>query len=119
MARQDISIIRGTSNVFTLSVANADGSPFILEEGQSLIFAVKKRLMTDNRVLIKKIKHRVDEGTYYLELMPEDTKDLELGKYYYDVGLQYGEKIFFNIIEASIFEIRPNISQLGDGNEHV
>jgi len=113
--KQDLSIVRGTSNVFGLVVTDADGDPFIIESGQVLVFGVKKRPKDEDRVLIKTITHSVDDGTYYLELTPADTADLEPGKYFYDVGLQHGANVFFNVIEASVFEIKPNITELGDG----
>lgn len=112
---QDISIVRGTSNVFGLAITNPDGSPFMLEAGQVLVFAVKKRPTDTERLLVKKVIHSVDEGTYYLELFPSDTLSFEAGKYFYDVGLQQGGSVFFNVIEASVFDVKPNISQLGDG----
>ena len=115
MAKNDISIVRGTSNVFGLAITNTDGSPFTLEGGQVLVFAVKKKPKDIERVLVKKVVHSIDEGTFYLELYPSDTADLEAGKYFYDVGLQQGASVFYNVIEASVFEIKPNISQLGDG----
>ena len=115
MAKHDLSIVRGTSNVFGLAITNADGSPFVLEDNQTLVFAVKRKLKDEDRILIKKITNIVEVGTYYLELFTTDTAELDPGKYYYDVGLQYGGSVFFNVIEASIFEIKPNISQLGDG----
>lgn len=116
MAKHDLSIVRGTSNVFGLAITNADGTPFVLEDNQTLVFAVKKNPKKYDRVLVKKVSHSVEEGIYYLELFPSDTTDIEPGRYYYDVGLQYGESVFFNVIEASVFEIKPNISQLGDGS---
>lgn len=115
MAKQDIAIVRGTSNVFGLAITNADGSPFVLEDGQTLVFAVKRRLRDEDRVLIKTITNSIEVGTYYLELFPADTAELDPGKYYYDVGLQQGGSVFFNVIEASLFDIKPNVSQLGDG----
>lgn len=116
MAKHDLSIVRGTSNVFGLAITNADGTPFVLEDNQTLVFAVKRKLKDEDRVLIKKVTHSVEEGTFYLELFPSDTMDLDIGKYYYDVGLQYGGSVFFNVIEASVFEIKANVSQLGDGS---
>ena len=116
MAKHDLSIVRGTSNVFGLAITNADGTPFVLEDNQTLVFAVKRKLKDEDRVLIKKVTHSVEEGTFYLELFPSDTMDLDIGKYYYDVGLQYGESGFFNVIEASVLEIKANVSKLGDGS---
>lgn len=111
----DISIVRGTSNVFGIEIVNANGEPFVLETGQVLVFAIKKRPKDADRVLVKTITHSVNTGTFYLELFPSDTEDLEPGRYVYDVGLQHGESVFFNVIEASTFEIKPNVSKCGDG----
>lgn len=111
----DISIVRGTSNVFGLVITVPNGDPLVLEEGQTVVFAVKKKPKDDERVLVKKVTHSVADGTFYLELFPADTAELDPGKYFYDVGLQHGDSVFYNVIEASVFEIKPNISELGDG----
>lgn len=113
--KHDLSIVRGTSNSFGITVTDAEGNVFTLETGQVLVFAIKKRPKDEERVLVKPITHTVN-GEYYLELSPADTADLAPGKYFYDVGMQHGESIFYNIIEASVFEIKPNISELGDGS---
>lgn len=112
--KQDISIVRGTTAAFGIVINDAAGNPFVLEPGQVLVFGLKKRPKDDERVLIKKFTNRV-EDQYYLELSAADTADLEPGKYFYDVGLQHGNNVFYNIIEASAFDIKPNITELGDG----
>ena len=115
MKHQDIEIVRGTTNTFGITLTDAEGKFFTLESGQVLVFALKKRPKDVERVLVKQITSKLD-GEYYLELSPGDTAELEPGKYFYDVGLQQGETVFYNIIEASVFDIKPNISELGDGS---
>ena len=115
MKHQDIEIVRGTTNTFGITLTDAEGKFFTLESGQVLVFALKKRPKDVERVLVKKVTNRV-EGVYYLEITPEDTADLETGKYFYDVGMQQGSDVFYNIIESSVFDIKPNISELGDGS---
>lgn len=112
--KHDLSIVRGTTAAFGITVTDAEGDVFTLETGQVLVFALKKRPKDEERVLVKQIRNTAGVQ-YYLELTPADTADLEPGKYYYDVGMQHGENTFYNIIEASVFEIKPNISELGDG----
>lgn len=112
--KQNISVIRGTNCMFGLVITNADGTPFSLSGGQALTFAVKKRPTDEERVLVKKVTNSVSAGTFYLELVPADTSELEPGRYFYDVGLQSGSS-FYNVIEASELDIKPNISELGDG----
>ena len=112
---EKLAIVRGTTNSFGISVFGVDGKPYVLEENQVLVFGLKRKLTDNERVLIKTITNKVDDA-YLLELTPEDTANLETGKYYYDVGLQYGDSVFYNVIEASGFEIKPNITELGDGS---
>ena len=109
-----IEIVRGTTNSFGITIRNQDGSLHTLETGQVLVFGLKENELDEHRVLTKKITHTVN-GDCYLELSPEDTKDLRPGHYYYDIGLQHGDYIFYNVIEVSSFIIRPNITMLGDG----
>ena len=111
---QPLEIVRGTTNAFSLAVANANGAPYTLEAGQVLVFGLKLGKTDEERVLVKQITHTVN-GEYYLELAAADTVDLESGRYYYDIGLQHGESLFYNVIEASPFTILPNITKLGDG----
>ena len=112
---QKLEIVRGTNCSFGVMVTNADGTPFALSENQALVFALKKNPNDVERLFTKKITNSIDAGTFYLELFPYETLELLPGKYYYDVGLQHGTGNFFNIIEASEFLIKPNISELGDG----
>ena len=50
----------------------------------------------------------------FLELSPQDTIDLIPGRYYYDVGLQRGDDVFYNIVEQSEFLLIPNVTRRGD-----
>lgn len=112
--KQPMKIVRGTTNAFSISVADENGVPYTLETDQVLVFALKRNDIDEERVLVKKITNTVN-GEYYLELEPEDTADLECGEYYYDVGMQHGATIFHNVIPSSPFTILPNITKIGDG----
>lgn len=112
---EELGIVRGTTNAFALAVTNKDtGAPYTLETGQVLVFGLKAGKTDEERVLVKQITNTVN-GEYYLELEPADTANLEPGRYYYDIGLQHGDYVFYNVIEASPFVIKPNITKLGDG----
>lgn len=112
---EKLEIVRGTTNAFGLTITNKDtGAAYTLEEGQVLVFGLKVGKTDEERVLVKQITHTVN-GEYYLELSPEDTADLECGQYYYDIGMQHGSSVFYNVIKASPFVISPDITRLGDG----
>ncbi len=112
--KQRLEIVRGTTNVFGIDVRDEEDRPYTLETGQILVFGLKKKLSDAERVLVKQMTHTVN-GEYYLELIPEDTINLDAGLYYYDVGMQHGASIFYNVIEASEFNILQNVTELGDG----
>ena len=112
---QKLSLVRGTTGLFGIVVKNPDGSPFMVIDGQTLVFALKKRPDDEERLIVKKVTNQVEPGVYYLELNVSDTEDLEPGRYFYDVGLQWGATAFFNVVESTEFDIKPNISKLGDG----
>lgn len=109
--KQDIYIIRGTSNKFSVSVTDATGAPYVLAEGEKLIFGLKQKPTDDVCVLEKPLTGGAD-GVYTFELTPTDTANLACTRYLYDVGLQSGDK-FFNIIEPSTFDVRPNVTKWG------
>lgn len=112
---QNLSMVRGTNGVFGIEITNPDGTPFMIVDGQKVVFALKKRPKDEERLIVKTTVNQVEPGIYYLELFPEETLKLEPGKYYYDVSIQWGASGFFNVIEASEFLLKPNISELGDG----
>ena len=112
--KRELEIVRGTTNAFGIELKDESGAEYTLEAGQSLVFGLKMNENDDERILIKKISNTVN-GEHYLELTPADTADLPIGRYYYDVGLQHGDNIFYSVIESSPFTIKPNITRLGDG----
>lgn len=109
-----LGIVRGTTSPFSIPVVDQDGRPYTLEEGQVLVWGLKRNKNDAECVLVKPVTHLVNDVEYYLELNPADTADLPTGRYYYDVGLQHGNSVFYNVIEAAPFDIRPNITKLGD-----
>lgn len=110
-----LEIVRGTNCSFGVTAYNADGTPLHLLGDTKLVFAVKKNPKDKGRLIVKTTVNSVEEGVFYFELFPSDTLNLPPSKYYYDVSMQQGTGNFFNIIEATEFIIKPNISELGDG----
>jgi hypothetical protein len=110
---KDIRMVRGTSKTFKIAVTDANGDPYTLQAGEKVIFGVKKQA-ADEELLICKVVTACTDGICEVELDPEDTVDLTVGKYYYDVGLESGED-YYIIVEMSTFSIAANITKRGDG----
>lgn len=118
MEQQDIEIVRGTTNTFSIFVTNGEKDengeyvPYILQAGETLIFGIKK----DPRELTPLIKKTVavgEGGVYTVEFTPDDTADLPFGKYFYDVSVKSGAD-YFNVIPTSVFDIKKNVTKWGD-----
>lgn len=109
-----IEIIRGTTNTLDLSVLDASGNVYAKEDYESIVFGVKKST-ADTELVIKKLAKMTNPGIYEITLTPEDTSELECGKYVYDVALQ-SRSNFYTVVEPNPFVIAPNVTKKGDGD---
>lgn len=109
---QKIKIVKGTTNVFTVSITNIDGLPYVPTGSEVLLFGLKQK-PTQNEAILTKVIPTNENGDYVLTIVPADTWDLECGTYYYDIGLKIGVD-FFNIVQISPFIIIPNVTEWGD-----
>ena len=108
--RQTIDIIRGTSLTVNIAVTSADGVPYELTSSDRLRFCVKRDLDDDECVIEKELTSaQYNDGVYMLHLSPNDTETLDVGRYYYDCGLQLDGE-YYMIIEKSHFNIMANVS---------
>ena len=81
----NISLTRGDTGIFSISLKDANGDPYTPVEGDVLRFAMAKKykeLYSGENVLILKY---IPIETCILELEPEDTSLLDYGSYVYDV----------------------------------
>ena len=111
--RTDVEIVRGTTNTFEITVTNAFGELYNLGTNEKLLFGVKKEHTDKEYIFVKTVKVG-ENGVYTVTLHPEDTELCSCCRYYYDVAIQSGDN-FFNVIEASIFHIKENITCWGCG----
>lgn len=77
---QNITLTRGDTGFFNISLKDKDGKAYTPQVGDSLRFALGKSWGKDT-IFTKPIPL----DTCVLEIEPEDTKNLEFKKYKYDV----------------------------------
>lgn len=111
---QIIEIVRGTTNTFEISVTDSDGSAYTLGSNEKIVFGIK-RSPSDSALLIVKVAQSAGDGRFRVTVTPGDTDGMSFGRYYYDVGLDDGTN-FYNIIPASQFFLRENITSRGCAN---
>lgn len=86
--RTPITIVQGVTAKLFVPIVNPDGSAVALGAGDKLEWAVKKK-PTDNPPLILKTATYLttEAGVPYFVLAPTDTKQMEAGRYVWDVWL--------------------------------
>lgn len=100
----NISITRGDSAIFALAIKKADGEPYKIGEGDTVIFTVKKSTF-DTKIITQK---KVVDGV--VRLHPEDTKGLEYGTYYYDVELTQADGFVSTVISPHKFIVEQEVT---------
>ena len=81
----NIWLTRGDTGLFTISLTDKQGEPYVPAEGSSLRFALaKKHGADDDDVLVRR---QIPIETMQLEILPEDTKSLKFSEYKYDIEL--------------------------------
>lgn len=79
----DISLTRGDTLFLTVDLTDSDGDPYVPQEGDTLRFAMKKKISSTELIMLKNIPI----STLTFEIEPEDTKELKYGSYVYDIEL--------------------------------
>lgn len=105
----NISMVRGTSQTFNITLLDPQKQAYFLAAGEVLRFGVKLR-PEDRSCLIEKELTAADlkNGVYPVKLTPEDTASLGCYTYYYDAGVQSGEDYW--IVLDGYLEITKNIT---------
>lgn len=100
-------IVRGDSADFDvyLPIKDEEGQiidEYILQEGDVLLFTVKKNTKTEDIIFQKSGQH--------IEIFPEDTESLSYGKYVYDVELTYASGFRDTVIRPTEFKITDEVT---------
>lgn len=106
-----IKITKGTTNYLYISLYD-DEEPYILSDNEYILFGVKANVNSKYYVLYKKITSANLQEDYSYEIIidPEDTSELPLGRYTYNIGLQSG-KDFAILISDNLFEIISSVTE--------
>jgi hypothetical protein len=102
----DIVLTRGNSFGFNFSIED------LTEELTSCYFSCKV-VPEDEKYIFQKslgdgIK-KLDDGGYYVKIEPEDTKGIDLIKYYYDLQFTVGEDVYTPL--KGRLDVRWNVTE--------
>lgn len=83
----DAEMVRGDTGTF--SVAPKINGEYVLENGDHIWFTLRK--IKDNRILIQKDITEFENGIAEVVIEPNDTVNMELGNYIYDLKMIRGD----------------------------
>lgn len=95
----NISLTRGDTGIFTVSLFDCDGNPYTPGQGDTIRFAMAKKFGASSDVLVNK---EFPADTLTLEIEPDDTKNLPFGDYVYDIELTDRDDHVSTVIIAKI-----------------
>ena len=99
-----IHLTRGDSLRVTVNITQ-DGEPYTPVVGDSVRFALKKDFDDTEPLVLRDIP----TDTLQLTLVPEDTKPLDFGKYWYDVELTKNDGTVVTFIGPERFYITEEV----------
>lgn len=100
----NISMIRGDSGAFTISITDTDGSPVELTGGDVLTFTLR-RAARNPAIVLQKI---IADGE--LDIKPADTEGLTFGAYVYDIELKRADGYVDTVIPPHEFLLMEEVT---------
>ena len=102
-----ISITRGDTPSFTVSVTDAAGAPYELQDGDRLTFTVKRSTKPQDPVIIQRVMD-AETGPSF-QLTSEETS-LDYGTYRYDVELQTAGGGTYTVVKPDKLTITEEVT---------
>lgn len=108
-----IKISKGRTLSLVISIEDADGEPYTLQTNDTIRFGVRN-VSGGNKLIYKELTSTDEvDGTYPLELTPEDT-NIVVGRYLYDVSLQTSDGEMYDIVPPDYFIVKDAVTYKGD-----
>lgn len=111
ICEKNISIVRGDSKTFQLNFKDSSGNPYPLETGNIIYFTVKEQSDFEN-ALIEKTITSFPDGVALVDILPEDTNNLDWRAYVYDIRWKRPDGSVKTLIERSGFELKREVSNV-------
>ena len=102
-----ISITRGDTPSFTVSVTDAAGAPYELKDGDRLTFTVKKSTKPSDPAVMQRVMDSHTGPSF--QLTAEETS-IEYGTYRYDVELQTAGGGTYTVVKPDKLTITEEVT---------
>lgn len=100
-----IHLTRGDNASIIATLRDASGEIYQLQTGDKLMFTLKLNCMTEDKIIQKNM---TSNSTLVLE--HADTKDLDYGKYWFDIQLTTAGGDIYTVIPPHAFYIEKEVN---------
>lgn len=104
---ETIYLERKTTGIIELIIDD-----YILQIGDTIIFAVKKNACEKNELIRKEVHIDKQANNVEIKINPEDTEQLDYGCYFYGITIKLKNGDIFPIIKTNKFSVErviPNV----------
>lgn len=105
MRKNVVTMTRGDTCSIKISLSDGYGKEYIPDENDEIRFALKKTYDDDYPLIYKVIPH----DTMILKLNPSDTKELDFGKYVYDIQITFANGDVNTFVTKAQFIIEEEV----------
>lgn len=111
----DLEFTRGDSKSFKITLLDKNGENIILKDEDKLYITVKKNSRDKNIIFQKTLRNGIvnnNDGTYTVNILPNDTSNLDYGNYGYDIELKTGN--FVKTLGVFSITLTEEYTHVGD-----
>ena len=101
----EVRLTRGDNADIIVQIKDLNGDTYELQEGDKLLFTMKRNCKTDIIVIQKDIT-----SDQVISIEHNDTKDLDYGTYYFDVQCTLADGNVYTVIEPHPFIIEKEVT---------
>lgn len=108
----NVSVTRGDSAYFKYKIKKSDGTTYRIKETDEIKVQVRTdKNPTDNSTLLFNGDIHIDyvKNAIIWRVAPNQTKNLDVGTYYYDMQIKIGEDIF-TFVKVSDFVVTDEVT---------
>lgn len=110
--KNELKIIRGTTNTINLTIIDDNGDVYNLKDGEKVIFGVKQNPENTDYDIQKIITvESARDGNITIKLSPEDTQELPFGRYFFDIGIQTADGDYCMVVPFSPFIVENAVTR--------
>ena len=106
----NIAITRGDSAYIQFNITDMSGNPITLTENDIVRSQVRKKPNDGDLIIDGDIIRNNLENTIIWHIRPEDTKDCEVGNYYWDAQVEYPNGDIFTFVPVSKFRLLSEVT---------